>query len=178
MSRIRYFSLLAGSICLMAASSNAASLLSYQFSYAPGAADRIQPFDFSFLSSAFVNNNQTLNFRPYVVTDGTNSFTITQGITGSGCFNFGTSTTSMSGCGGSVQPGGGGFEATFAAGLPTTLGSFTSSSLGGLFETSTTNENPTGSLTVDITAVPEPSTMLLFIMGIAALITLRRKRHA
>ena len=129
MSRIRRIFLFWGSICIMAGFLHAGPLeYLYQFSYAPGPSDPIQAFAFSLVSPTLLTGGETLNFTPYAITDGTNTFTIVQGIAASGaggdCFNFGTSTTSISSCSGSVQPGGAGFEATFNSGLPTTLGSF------------------------------------------------------
>src|SRR5262249_26586255 len=130
--------------------------LIYKFTYTPGTSDPIQAFSFSLLSLGFLTTGQTLSFTPFPVSDGTNTFLITQGFTatsgiGGQCFNFATAGTTISPCAGTIQPGDGGFESTFSSGLPTTLGSFTPSSFGSVFESrGGTFDFPTGTLHLDI----------------------------
>lgn len=118
-------------VVLMASAHFAQASLLYQFTFSPkdlpgNVGNTIRPVTFSFTSPTFLTAGP-LNFTTFQITDGTSSWTLTDGVAtvdGAYCFNFGT-TGAPNGCGYSFggKPHAGDLLFLFAGtGLPTTVG--------------------------------------------------------
>ena len=169
----------------------------YSFSY-DAASGPLQSFAFSFTAPDFVTDVSSPPFTPFTLTDGSNRWTMTNdlievGGTGVGCFLFGTPlaqlTTIFGPC--SFGVGGGDTQGAFVfatnGGLPSALGTYTSTDFTGVFATpgggfkfmgpigGSTDE--TGSMTLIISSVPEPSTVTLLALGLLVLWPLPKRAY-
>jgi len=148
----------------------------------------IDAFSFSFTVPSFVGDGESPAFTPFNVTDGAHTWTMINDLTGhtqgvpAGCFMFDNGGTS------SLQPPCG--VGVFASGdvaltlalvggvpLPTATGEY------GLFGSGLFNSangtlitSPMG--TLDVSAVPEPRSIILFSIAVATLGRKLRKRPA
>jgi hypothetical protein len=169
--------------------------LHYQFTYT-ATSGPIESFDFSLTPPTFITSTSgPLPFTPFTITDGVNSWTLTQDVTAfslptTGDICFGTAGTLMTssqtgGCGASYHPPDGFLEISFINGLPSTRGEFVSN-FGGSFYVSepvegTSNGQDTldlGTGSLDLTirgAVPEPPTIVLLGMAIGSALALRKR---
>jgi hypothetical protein len=166
-----------------------AGQLDYSFSYS-ATSGPIQSFSFSFLEPTFVTGGTSPAFTPFVVTDGANTWTMTNDLTysdsTSGCFMFGNPSEILgvgglfgsSGC--VINPTGPGpdpegfFFAT-SGGLPSAPGIYPASDATGLFVlptggfeqiVSTEAGSVIGTMNLTITELPEPSTLGLAAIGL------------
>jgi hypothetical protein len=139
-----------------------------------GADGGIEAFSFSFTVPNFVGEGQSPAFAPFDVTDGTHVWTMINDLTGHtqgvplGCFMFDNGGTSslQPPCGVGVSaPPDGALTLALAVPLPTATGVYTLSG-NGLFDFSGGTLTTSLVGTLDITAVPEPSTSISFF-GIA-----------
>jgi hypothetical protein len=149
--------------CAFAASGQASELYSFSFTPTSGS---IKSFSFSFEAPGIVTNNESPTFTSFAVTDGTNQWTMTQDLAND-CFMFGTAAAIFGGPFGACEvaasgAGNGGFFFSFNNILPSTPGSYTSTSVGGTFDLPTgglDSMGGTANLTISsVTAVPEPPT--------------------
>jgi hypothetical protein len=173
------------SIALLVAVHARAGSIIYTFDYTANAGGAVHSFSFSLdpVSSLITAPpDSTPAFSPFDVTDGVNTLLMTQDLVGfstspvvRGCFGFGSVNALLSagGCGGGRQgtDPGGYFSVGFAGSLPVTLGQpITADYFGGnLYFTSTATpiNRTTGSMTLTISAVPEPSSIALVCSGMA-----------
>jgi hypothetical protein len=164
--------------------------LQYQFNV--DASGPLEAFSFSFTVPTFVGDGDAPVFTPFTVTDGTNSWTMTEDavatLGGVGCFEFGTgggNTAFNFGnpCSEEVWARGGAngvLDFNFL-GLPTATGTYGIVSGIDMFFVGDTNElaYPTGALTVsDVSGVPEPTSILLLASILGAVGGRLRKRAA
>lgn len=168
----------------------AADSIEYSFDYV-ATSGPIESFSFSLVEPGFVPSGPLPDFTAFVVTDGTNTWTMTAGsVSPEGCFEFGTPFATLGGpppftC--SVGVGGpgdsqGAFEVyTGGLGPPTTLGSSTVSFIGP-FDTAAGFEylsNDTGTMTLTISEAaitPEPAGESLAAIGLVALFAFVRRK--
>jgi hypothetical protein len=157
--------------------------LEYQFNVT--SIGGIQPFSFSFTSATFLQDGNAIAFPQFTVTDGPNSWDLTQGLAREGgvggCFEFGTTLdSSLDMCSVSATPGssGGAMLLSIASGLPMATGVY---DLGFSFF----NGDPAGLIvldgTLDITSlskVPEPGSIGLLGIVLAIVGWTLRKRAA
>ena len=149
----------------------------YQFSYT-ALNGPIKSFTFSFTAPGFLGSGAGPAVPTFDPTDGTNSWTFTQGRVGFanpalGCFMFGTSSTELgpapsdlTGDRCAVRISGAGFQAGFAVftqgGLPAAVGAYPQLEFGGRFGTATgagtlsNFSNATGSMTLVISDTTVP----------------------
>jgi hypothetical protein len=185
-------------VAIVAPTANADSL-HYKFTYT-ATSGPIESFDFSLTSPTFITSTSgSPPFTPFTITDGVNSWTLTQDVTAfssptTGDICFGTAGTLMTGtqtggCVASYHPFDGFLEISFINGLPSRRGKFVSN-FGGSFYVSVPVEGTfngqdalnlgTGSLYLTIRgashehAVPEPPTIVLLGMAIGSVLALRK----
>ena len=165
----------------------------YTFSYA-ATSGPVESFSFSFTTPTFVTNNSSPAFTPFAVTNGTDSWTMTQDLvvysSPIGCFMFGTPFAGL-GVGPfgpcEVAVGGPGvnqaafFVTVEGSGLPSAAGDYPAFSFGAAFDTAAGFEDigpSTGSMSLTITdTVPEPTGLSLMGFGLAALGARWLRRH-
>jgi hypothetical protein len=175
----------------------------YTFTYAANPGTAIHSFSFSFTVPAIITAppDSSPAFTPFSVTDGTNSWTVSENVVGfsgienEGCFGFRSATNASigaDGCGWAASNGGGVFTFNFAGGLPSGAGHYLPNVAGGAFVSNNGSTNDaiakgfvnvpdTGTFALDIAsstlAVPEPCSLLLLGSGLSAAL-LRRQRPA
>lgn len=170
----------------MATASQAAEL--YDFNYV-AISGPIESFSFSFTTATFVTAGTSPAFAPFTVTDGNHTWTMTKDLvnnSGSGCFTFGTPGSSEFLPCQSFGVARGSFDASWVmnfTSLPSATGTYVPFFFGGDFgiggDNSTSAERinslisdvqtpATGTFTLTITDVPEPSTFLLIAFGLFA----------
>jgi len=164
-----------------------ATPVTYKFDYSPGSGP-IQAFNFEFTSPDFVGIGQ-ISITPFTVTDGTTVWTMTRGVAGvnlvSSCFQFATATNSgvFSDCSGSLGPPDGGvFLVSFTnppappPPLPIADGTYTTSFATLIAYNGIASTNSTGTVTLTVTSVPEPSAFLMVMFGCITSLALGRFR--
>jgi len=175
--------------CVLAALCHADSI-EYSFDYV-ATSGPIESFSFSLIEPGFVPSGLLPDFTAFVLTDGTNTWTMTaDSVSPEGCFEFGTPFATLGeppftcsvGVGGPGDTQGGFYVvANGLSGPPTTLGSSTVS-FGGAFDTADgfeylSNNNGTMTLTIsDATVTPEPAGESLAAIGLVALFALVRRK--
>jgi len=85
-------------VCLFAGPARADLQYAFSVSSTSGA---VQPFSFSFNSANFLADNDVPTITPFTVTNGVDSWKLTQGLVsqnGNGCFEFGTATGILGNC--------------------------------------------------------------------------------
>jgi hypothetical protein len=139
----------------------------------------VQPFSFSLTSPALIADGASLNFGPFAVTDGTDSWTMLQGSADQPCFEFGGAAAQLATCGFAIpdSPFAGAFYVNINGGvLPNATGAYSFVGQGVFVTSSGASVSPTftGNLAVSNTpAVPEPGSMaLLSVAALAAFGTL------
>ena len=178
-------------LCALALCGSARASLVYEFDI--GAAGGIDAFSFSFTVPSFVGEGQSPAFAPFTVTDGTDTWTMINDLTGhtagvpSGCFMFDNGGTSslQPPCGvGVFAPPDGALTLALGVGvpLPTVTGAYTLSG-SGLFDFAggqgTLHTSPVGTLDISGAPVPEPCTSIgLFSIAVATLGWRLRNRFA
>jgi hypothetical protein len=173
-----------------------AQSLHYKFTYT-ATSGPIESFDFSLASSTFITSTSgSPPFTPFTITDGINSWRMTQDATGfspptTGDICFGTAGVLMTStsCGASFHPPNGFLLITFIDGLPSSKGKFVSNFGGsfyvtvpgtGTFDGQNFINLGTGSLYLTIRgasheSVPEPPTIVLLGMAIGSVLALRKR---
>ena len=141
----------------------------------------ILPFSFSYSSPTFAVDGTSLSFAPFAVTNGTNSWTMTQGLAVDGCFEFGSGGATLINCGFLLPDTSseGGFNLNILGGaLPSATGSYFFDGEGTfLTKGDITFVILNGNLTVSNTSpVPEPSSTALFSIAVAAMAVTFSKR--
>lgn len=139
--------------------------LEYAFNVA-SASGALQPFSFSFTAPAFLANNDAPTFTPFTVTNGVDSWTLTQGLafqSAVACFAFGTTTGSVLQNNCTIGTDGLSQSAALlldvGATLPTATGVY-NFAFAAFVEDSTAILDLTGSLDItSIAAVPEPASI-------------------
>jgi len=162
----------------MTGSARAADLL-YAFDLT---GDFLTPFSFSFTVPDFVTSGQSPAFSPFTITNGTDSWVMTQDLAasqfGEGCFSFASAGGGVNNCGWSSGPNEGSFVVSLPGGLPTATGTYIFNLGFGDFEAPGFSVSPgfAGSVTISsvTTATPEPPTITLFGGIIAIWIFSRR----
>jgi hypothetical protein len=176
-------------LCALALCGSARASLVYEFDI--GAAGGIDAFSFSFTVPSFVGEGQSPAFAPFTVTDGTDTWTMINDLTGhtagvpSGCFMFDNGGTSslQPPCGvGVFAPPDGALTLALGVGvpLPTATGAYPLSG-SGLFDFAGggLQTSPVGTLSITGAPVSEPRTgTALFSIVVATLWSTRRKRLA
>jgi hypothetical protein len=154
--------------------------LEYAFNVT-SASGALQPFSFSFTSPTFLAVNDVPTFTPFNVTDGVNSWTLTEGLASEnvdGCFEFGTATGATLGTPCVIGVDGASSSAAMIVlllvPLPTATGVYDFSF--GLFLNSAGATPLTGSL--DITAVPEPASIGLLGIVLSVIAWKLSRRYA
>jgi hypothetical protein len=152
------------------------------------AAGGIDAFSFSFTVPAFVGEGQSPAFAPFNITDGTHTWTMINDLTGhtqgvpSGCFMFDNGGTSslQPPCGvGVFAPPDGALTLALGVGVPLPAATGVYTLFGsGLFDFAggTLSTLPSG--TLDVSSVPEPQSIVLFSLAVAAFGWKLRKRLA
>jgi len=173
LATMKSFALGALAICALAGTAHASTL--YQFDVI--ATGGVDSFSFSFTVPSFVTTGQSPAFTPFNVTDGTHTWTMINDLAGIGavsCFLFDTGGSSNinSTCGfgvGSAPDGS--IELTISGGLPTANGPYSISSGLGILDFSGGEDTPSlsGTLTVTSESVPEPTSIGLLGVGLAAI---------
>lgn len=167
----------------------------YTFTYT-AVTGPVQNFSFSFTAPTFVTDGSSPAFTPFSPTDGTNSWTMTKDLVAlsdpSGantCFMFGTPFATFGApppfgpCGIGVGGPGvnqGAILLETSGGLPSAPGIYSTVHFSGLLDTPAGFEDinlgpisgsidNTGTMTLVVTSVPEPSTLSLMAIGLLAL---------
>jgi hypothetical protein len=165
--RMKIPALAALALCLLAVPAQADLEYAFNVTSASGA---LQPFSFSFTSPTFLAVNDVPTFSPFTVTDGVDSWTFAQGLASEnvdGCFEFGTvpgstlDPTCVIAFDGAAQSAA--MIVQLFVPLPTATGVYDFSF--GFFLASAGPFEFTGSL--DITSVPEPASIGLFVIMLA-----------
>jgi hypothetical protein len=170
--------------------------LQYSFSYVAETGP-LQSFAISFTVPDFVTGGASPSFTPFTLTDGNDSWTMTNdliesGGTGVGCFLFGSAsaqlTTIFGPCSFAVADGAGAFVFATNAGLPSTVGTYASTNFTGIFDTpdgdieilgptgDSTNDAGAMSLTILETS-PEPSTIVLLALCLLSFLSLCGRKN-
>jgi hypothetical protein len=178
----------------LASASHASELYTFEYTALSGP---VESFSFSLTAPAFVTAGSSPLFTPFTLTDGTNNWTMTKDLVdlldpsglNRGCFQFGTPFAGLST---GVPPFGGpcsfiiggpgtdqaALEFDTSDGLPTAPGSYKPVDFSGAFDTPagfefiepiTDTFNPTGTMMLTITEVPEASSLGLTLIGLSLL---------
>lgn len=167
-------------LLILAASARADELYSFSFTNTGGP---IESFSFSFTVPTFVTAGESPSFTPFTITDGTNSVTLTEDLAvagiGFGDFEFGTSTGSTLESGGITwSPPDGGAIIFDLASLPTADGTYSFEATGGGFYYASGEDLLDGTATLTISAVPEPTSVILMSPMLLGLALVARRRIA
>lgn len=133
----------------------------------------LDPFTFSFTTPTFLTSDQSITFTPFVITNGTTSWTIDQGqVSTPNCFEFATTSDGIilpcgAGVGG-TPPGAGMLLVLDASTLPTATGIYAIDFAIVIFDPggSSISTDSTLDITSTTSAIPEPASIVL--MGIGA----------
>jgi hypothetical protein len=159
----------------------------YSFAYTQTSGP-ILSFSFSFTSPGFITDSGGFPINSFVVSDGSNMFTFTQGradfdpINMTECFTFGSAGVTLNTTCGPTKPPA---ESAFLVGfkpVPAAAGVYMNPFfVQGQFGPSELASTSTGSVTLTITDVssgglPEPSSIFLVVFGLAGLALMMRRR--